>query len=401
MMQSSNPTSCTQSRLYRTIRVMKFTAFLIIVVCLRVNGEVYAQKINLSVKNTPISKVLKKIQKQSDYQLLYSDEILNSTQSISLTLKGADIREALTKCISPAGLDFVIDDKTIIIRRKQNTASVTTILNAIEITGRVVNEKGEPVSGASIVIKGSNAGTSSDASGNFRMQSAQNRVTLVVSSVGYETKEVTVTGEGPVNIVLSSKDNTAEEIVVIGYGTQKKVDVTGAIATVKAADVNQGINQSVSHALQGRASGVTVIQNSGAPGEGVEIRVRGSGSINDNSPLYVVDGIISGGISGLNPADIESISVLKDAASAAIYGSRGANGVVIVTTKKGRRDQKTTISYNTSHGIQQAWRMPKALNAEQRNLIHKEALTNDGTPSTDAIWNYYNDRIMEYQDRLV
>ena len=122
----------------------------------------------------------------------------------------------------------------------------------------------------------------------------------------------------------------------------------------------------------------------------MEIRIRGACSINDNSPLYVVDGIISGGISYLNPADIESISVLKDAASASIYGSRGANGVIIVTTKKGKRDQKTTVSFNTSQGIQKAWRMPTALSAEQRNIIHKEALTNDGTPTTDPIWDYYN-----------
>lgn len=271
-----------------------------------------------------------------------------------------------------------------------NVKFESATLADLDIRGKVTNEQGEPVSGASVIIRGSTTGTSSDASGNFVLQTNQNRITLVVSSIGYETKEVTVSESGNVEIVLTSKDNTAEEIVVIGYGTQKKVDVTGAISTVKAADVNQGINQSVSHALQGRAAGVTVMQNSGAPGEGVEIRVRGSGSINDNSPLYVVDGIISGGISGLNPGDIESISVLKDAASAAIYGSRGANGVVIVTTKKGKRDQKTTISYNTSHGIQQAWRMPKSLDAEQRNLIHKEALTNDQTPPGDAIWNYYN-----------
>ena len=133
--------------------------------------------------------------------------------------------------------------------------------------------------------------------------------------------------------------------------------------------MNQGVNQSVGHALQGQASGVTVIQNSGEPGSGVEIRIRGAGSINDNSPLYVVDGII-GEIGSLNPADIESMTVLKDAASAAIYGSRGANGVVIVTTKKGKRNQKTSVSFNTTQGIQMAWKMPTSLDAAQRNLIH-------------------------------
>ncbi|MFT3747838.1 MAG: TonB-dependent receptor [Agriterribacter sp.] len=390
MDRSSIPIRSSKSRLLRAIRVMKFTAFLIMAVCLRVDGKAYSQEINLSLKNVPISKVLKEIQKQSGYHFLYSDEILRGDKRIDISLKDATIREALEKCITPEGLDFVIDDKTIILRRKTIVQQKTPeVPKAIDITGRIVNDKGEPVSGASVVIKGANTGVSSDASGNFRLQTSQSRVTLVISSVGYETKEVAVTGSSPVNIVLSSKETTAEEIVVIGYGTQKKVDVTGAISTIKASDVNQGINQSASHALQGRAAGVTVMQNSGAPGEGVEIRVRGSNSINDNSPLYVVDGIISGDINGLNPADIESISVLKDAASAAIYGSRGANGVVIVTTKKGRRDQKTSISYNTSQGFQQAWKMPEALNAAERNVIHKEALTNDGTDPADAVWNYY------------
>lgn len=390
MKQSTIPFRCPVKGLFRAIRVMKFTVFLIISVCLKVNGAVYAQNINLSARDTPLSKVLREIQKQSAYQLLYSNEILDGEKRISVTLTGANIREAIEKCIASEGLDFIIEDNTVIIRRKPQPVAVATKVVTIDISGNITNEKGEPVAGASVVIKGTNTGTSSDASGNFKLQTAQTKVTLVISSVGYETKEVTFSGNGPLSVVLSAKDSTAEEIVVIGYGTQRKVDVTGAISTIKAADVNQGINQSVSHALQGRASGVTVIQNSGAPGDGVEIRVRGSGSINDNSPLYVVDGIISGGISGLNPADIESISVLKDAASAAIYGSRGANGVVIVTTKKGRRDQKTTISYDVSQGIQQAWKMPESLDAAQRNLIHKEALTNDGTPAGDAIWNYYN-----------
>ncbi|MFT3701883.1 MAG: TonB-dependent receptor [Agriterribacter sp.] len=365
--------------------------FLVTSVCLKVNGEVYAQQINLSLKNVPLSKVIREIQRQSGYQFLYSDEILASKKQVSITLKNADLKEALEKSISPEMLDYVIDDKTIIIRRKPTPpAPKEEKVVALSITGTITNEKGEAVSGASIVVKGSRIGTSSDAQGNFKLQVSQNKATLVISSVGYQTQEVTVTGSDAISVVLKKKEDTSEEIVVVGFGTQKKVDVTGAIASISGDKLNQGINQSAAHALQGQAAGVTVIQNSGEPGSGVEIRIRGAGSINDNSPLYVIDGIISGGLGGLNPADIESMSVLKDAASASIYGSRGANGVVIVTTKKGRRDQKTSISFNTSQGIQQAWKMPTALTAEQRNVIHKEALTNDGTPTTDPIWDYYN-----------
>ncbi|MBX3241463.1 MAG: TonB-dependent receptor [Chitinophagaceae bacterium] len=380
----------TLDKFARTIRVLKFIIFLLIFISMKVNGKAYAQGVNISLKKAPLVKIFEQIQKQTKYQFLYPDELLASKQKVSVNVSGASVKEVLDKYLLPEMLEYVIDDNIIIIRKKLLVPDHPAKVADIDISGKVVNDRGEPVSGASIIVKGTNTGTSSDASGNFKLQVSQNKVTLVISSVGFETKEITVTGNDPVNVVLTTKDDTAEEIIVIGYGTQKKVDVTGAISVISAADVNQGVNQSVPHALQGRAAGVTVIQNSGAPGEGVEIRVRGSGSINNNSPLYVVDGIISGDINSLNPADIESISVLKDAASAAIYGSRGANGVVIVTTKKGKRDQKTSISYNTSHGIQQAWRMPEALNAEQRNIIHKEALTNDGTPASDQIWDYYN-----------
>jgi TonB-linked SusC/RagA family outer membrane protein len=254
-----------------------------------------------------------------------------------------------------------------------------------------MDDKGDPVPGASVVVKGSNSGTSSDSSGNFKISVPGERAVLVISSVGHQNAEVTVTKSGAVSVTLIKRENTNEEVVVVGFGTQKKVDVTGAISSISGDKINQGVNNSVANSLQGQAAGVTVIQNSGEPGGGVNIVIRGTGTINDNSPLYVVDGIISPGIGGLNPADVENISILKDAASAAIYGSRGGNGVVIVTTKKGRRNQKTNISLNTNQGVQSAWRMPTALSAADRNLIHKEALTNDGTPTSDPIWDYYND----------
>ena len=267
-------------------------------------------------------------------------------------------------------------------------ASGQTSLN---INGKIRDDKGDPVAGASVVVKGSNAGTSSDSSGNFKLSLSQARAVLAISSVGYQPTEITVTSSGPLDVVLVKRENTNEEVVVVGFGTQKKVDVTGSISSLSGDKINQGINQSVANSLQGQAAGVTVVQNSGEPGRAVQIVIRGSGTINDNSPLYVIDGVIAPDINSLNPADVENISILKDAASAAIYGSRGANGVVIVTTKKGRRNQKTNISINTSQGIQRAWKMPDALSAADRNTIHKEALTNDGTPTTDPIWDYYND----------
>ena len=239
------------------------------------------------------------------------------------------------------------------------------------------------------MVKGTTTGTVTDADGNYSIDAPDTKAVIAFSFVGYSTIEQPASQKA-INVVLREDIKTLDDVVVIGYGTIKKADLTGSVATVAPEKLNQGVNQSVAHALQGQAAGVTVIQNSGEPGGGVSIRIRGSGSINDNSPLYVVDGIV-GGIGGLNPVDIESMTVLKDAASAAIYGSRGANGVIIVTTKKGKRNQKTSVSFNTSQGIQSVWKMPTSLDAAQRNMIHKEALTNDGTPSNETIWNYYND----------
>jgi TonB-linked SusC/RagA family outer membrane protein len=258
-----------------------------------------------------------------------------------------------------------------------------------QITGKVTDLSGAGIPGVTVMVKGTTTGTVTDAEGKYNLDVSDRKGTLVFSFVGYATVERSA-AQNIINVVLSEDIKKLDDVVVVGYGTQKKADLTGSVASVSPEKLNQGVNQSVSHALQGQAAGVTVIQNSGEPGGGVEIRIRGAGSINDNSPLYVVDGII-GGISGLNPADIESMSVLKDAASAAIYGSRGANGVVIVTTKKGKKNQKTAVSFNTSQGIQSVWKMPSSLDAAQRNMIHKEALTNDGTPAGESIWNYYND----------
>lgn len=260
----------------------------------------------------------------------------------------------------------------------------------LKIAGKVTDSKGEAIPGVNVIVKGTNIGIVTDSKGQFTIEVRDNKAILAFSFVGMKTQEITVGNQTLLTVVLTEDAVGIDEVVAIGYGTQKKADLTGSVATIASEKLTQGINQSVSHALQGQVSGVTVIQNSGEPGGGVEIRIRGAGSINDNSPLYVVDGII-GGINNLNPSDIESMTVLKDAASAAIYGSRGANGVIIVTTKKGKKNQKTSVSFNTSQGVQQAWKMPTSLSAEDRNMIHKEALTNDGTATSESIWNYYND----------
>lgn len=242
------------------------------------------------------------------------------------------------------------------------------------ITGKVTDESGEPLPGASVAIKGTNLGTPTDADGAFTLSVPDNNaVVLVVSSAGYTTKEVAVTGN-TVTVSLVKSLSNLEEVVVVGYGTQKKVNVTGAISSVKASDLENVPNGRIEQALQGRTSGVTIMQNSGQPGSASTIQIRGVTTFNNNNPLWVVDGVVvdAGGIGYLNQSDIESIDVLKDAASAAIYGTRAAGGVILVTTKKGKAG-KFTVSYNGSYGTQAPAKVLQLLNATEYAMLRNES----------------------------
>lgn len=206
------------------------------------------------------------------------------------------------------------------------------------VTGKVTDEKGEAIPMASVLVKGAKIGTTTDASGAFQLEVPASAKTLVVSNIGYNNTEVAITNS-PLIISLTFSASRIDEVVVVGYGTQKKVNVTGSISSVKASDLEKVPNGRIEQALQGRVAGVTVMQNSGQPGSASTIQIRGTTTFNNNDPLWVVDGVVvdAGGIGYLNQSDIESIDVLKDAASAAIYGTRAAGGVILVTTKKENR----------------------------------------------------------------
>ena len=251
---------------------------------------------------------------------------------------------------------------------------------AITVTGKVTSEAGEPLIGASVALKGTTVGAITDVEGNYSIVVPDEGGVLIVSYIGYLSQEVPVNGRSTINIKLQADAKTLEEVVVIGYGVQKKSVVTGAISSVKTEDLeNQQITR-VEQAIQGRTSGVTVASNSGAPGSASTVRVRGITTLNSNAPLYVVDGtIVNGGIDYLNSSDIESIEVLKDAASAAIYGTRGAAGVIMVTTKKGR-EGSLRLNYNAYYGTQAPSRKLDLLNATEYATLRNEAYINGLAP---------------------
>lgn len=250
---------------------------------------------------------------------------------------------------------------------------------------------GEALPGVTILEKGTHNGTVTDMNGHFSIEVSGADAVLVASFVGYKATEFAVGDRAQVDIILQTDVLTLDEIVVVGYGQQKKSVVTGAIARVDASDLKASKDLRVEQALQGKAAGVIIMNNSGQPGDNLTIRIRGTGTNGDPDPLFIVDGLPmeKEGLNYLNPADIESMEVLKDAASAAIYGTRGANGVVIITTKKGKKGERFTISYDGYYGVQNLWRKPNLLNGQQYLSMINEAGENDGTGP------YFSDAMMD------
>jgi TonB-linked SusC/RagA family outer membrane protein len=389
----------------KVIRVMKLVFILWLTALLQVNAAGYAQRISMSVKNAPLTKAFREIQKQTNYNFLYNTQMLQSAKPVNINVSNATLEEVLRLCLYNQPLSFSIMDETIIISKKPavlNISQISTeeVAPPQEIKGKVVDEKGAPLPGVSIKLKKGTVGTTTDIDGNFSLTIAEPGI-LVFSYLGFLTQEVSTSGRNSLNITLAEDQKALSEVVVVGYGTQNKKDVSSAIGSLsvgnkKLADLPI---TSPEQLLQGRVGGVNITQDSGTPGGRSTVRIRGASSITGgNDPLYVVDGIpvnagnyagAAGGsvpqnpLSNISPNDIESMDILKDASAAAIYGSRASNGVIVITTKRGKENQ-TKISYNAYFGYQEvAKRIPLLGGPEWGELIN-EANTNVGRPAPIA-----------------
>ncbi len=256
-------------------------------------------------------------------------------------------------------------------------------LNAqgLQIKGVVTSaDDGLPIPGVAVSVKGTTTGILTDLNGYYVLNNVPANSTLVFSFVGMIPQERTVTQSATLNIILTSDEELLDEIVVVGYGTQKKSLVTGAIAKVEGDDLRKATDMRVTQALQGKTAGVVITSNNGQPGSLISVRIRGTGTNGDAEPLYIIDGLpMSGaGTDYLNAADIESIEILKDAASCAIYGARGANGVVLITTKTGKTDTKMVVTYDGYYGVQNPWKKIPLLNTQEYTLLINEASINGG-----------------------
>lgn len=359
---------------------MKITAALLLLTSLQVMAKgVDAQNVTLHLKQTELKKVFRAIEKQTSLRFLYNYELPALKNKVDVITEDEPVESVLNQVLAGSELLYKkLNSGLIVITEKTAPADVL----AQVVTGRVVSEKNEPLAGVTVRVKGTNVGTTTDGNGNFKID-APDYAVLVFSFTGFETREVSVDGKSNLTVTLEEISTNLGEVVVVGYGTQKKKDLTGSVATLSSKDLENRGNTQFGYAMEGKAAGVQVIRSSGQPQAGFSIRVRGTSSITSGSdPLYVVDGVPTYNTNEINPADIESITVLKDASSAAVFGSSGANGVVIITTKRGK-NQKLKLNFNTSATFSKAWKRMDVLNGDQ----FRDLMTEMGE-STD--WNKYN-----------
>ncbi|MBG9375312.1 TonB-dependent receptor [Panacibacter sp. DH6] len=352
---------------------MKLMVVMVFICSLQASADGFGQqKISLKLKKTQITDVLVSIEKQTNYRFLYNNDLLDLKQKVSLNVQDAELKQVLDRLFAETALSYELMQNNLIVIKE--TADGTNEVKAV-IKGKITGENNAPLSGVSVMVKGTNRGTTTDAQGNFSI-TVESTDVLVISYVGYESQEIAVADKVEINVVLKGLNQTLTDVVVIGYGTASKRDLTGSIVKVDGKVVADKPNTNPVASLQGRVAGLSVVNN-GTPGRAPDIRIRGTVSIGQVSPLYVVDGIFNDNIDYLNPNDIESIEVLKDPSSLAIFGVKGATGVIAITTKKGKAGQ-VSINFNTTYGIKKLTDKIQFVDGEGFKTLFAEERANDG-----------------------
>lgn len=343
-------------------------------------------KVSINKQNVAVSKILDAIEKQTEYLFLYNKKNVDVNRRTSISVSDQTISDVLSEIFKGTDISFTMEGKHIVlVQNEKNGIPGTLQQKGKTITGVIKDKNGEPIIGANIVVKGTTNGTISDIDGKYTLNGVSDKDILTASYIGYLTKDIPVKGQQDINIILEEDTQNLDEVVVVGYGTVKKRDLTGSVASISAEKIEQVAVTNPALALQGRVPGVLVEQTNYAPGGGLKIRVRGNRSFKaSNDPLYVVDGMpLTTGIEAINPSDIESIDVLKDASATAIYGARGANGVIIVTTKKGK-EGRVQIDYNGYAGIQTVAKKMDIMNGAEWVESMREAYRATGLYKSDV-----------------
>lgn len=351
-----------------------------------ISAQVLEKQISVSFSNASLRDALDQIEKLTDVKFLYQSRLIPTSERITFSANREKLADVLDEILGPREITYEADGNQIVLTRQKLSLEDSTLPSvgseevAITVTGVITDESNQPLPGVNVIVKGTTNGATSDANGAYTISVPDEKTVLIFSFIGYQTREITVGTQTVINVSMQTDIQSLQEVVVIGYGQVERKDLTGSVAQVSNEQLQAVPVYNVEQALKARAAGVQVTQNSGQPGGRIEVRIRGGNSmIGNNQPLYVVDGFpVTGGIDFLNPADIESMDILKDASATAIYGARGANGVVIITTKRGKQGQKGKIELSSFYGIQQETNRYDLLNAREWATIANEWLVNGG-----------------------
>lgn len=402
-------------KFYNILLIMKLTFVLVISALLQVSAETYAQKIELHRKNATIKSILEEIREQSGYDYFFDTRLIRHTERVDINVSNATVAEVLSLCFDGQPLTYTIENKIIVIKEKQmnleDRVPGLLVAAADTLRGTITDTAGIPLPGVSVIVKGTQNGTSTDVNGNYALNRVPDGAIIVYSLLGFQSLEVPVADRRIISISLAVAQDELDEIVVVGYGTQKKRDIIGAISSISSEQMDNYPGGSFNTSLQGKVAGLNITVNSGEPGSGAVVTLRGVSSINGSSqPLYVIDGMpidpnsysslndnaTFSPLNDLNPQDIESIEVLKDGASASIYGSRASNGVIIITTKSGR-SITPQIGFSANTSINNLTRAIGVLNGPQWREAYSEAIYNQGGVPTakksviDSLHPYYRE----------
>ncbi len=371
----------------RRLLTMKLVIVIFFAAVFQVNAGTYAQTITLTAKNMTLAEAMRSIQKQSGYPFFLNGKRI-AVSRVDANIENATLDEAMAKLLEPLGLEWVLKDETIVVRPRTRRIGPLIDHRAQQLTvsGRVNDRQGQPLAGVTVTVKGTSNVVSTDGEGYYRITVSDENSVLVFSMIGYATQERPIGSLDVIDVVLEETIADIDEVVVVGYGTQKKVNVIGSVATIGAQAVENRSTSTLSSSLAGLAAGMNVQTTTGKPGaDGADIRIRGTGTLNSTSPLVVIDGIV-GSMDAVNPNDVENISILKDAATAAIYGSLASNGVILITTKKGMKG-KTNVNYTGMTSLLRPNNVPEFVTDYARHMrLVNEGFNNLGQASvyTDA-----------------
>ena len=361
--------------LFHIMKITVLALFIFVGTAFATESYSQAMKVTVMADNIPMAKVINEIEKQTDYLFVYDMNEVNLKQNVKLNAQNKSVADVLNIMFKGTDIHYAMKGTNIMLMKGINNE--ISLQQIHKITGIVKDENGEPIIGANVSVKNQKTiGAITDMNGRFTIDVPVNAV-LQVTYIGYIPQEINIGNKKTVNIFLKEDNKTLDEVVVVGYGVQKKVNVIGAVETVKADQIADKPVTSIVSALTGEAAGVTIKQSSGQPGANQgSVRIRGIGTWGDASPLVLVDGI-SMSLDDVIPSEVESVSILKDASSAAIYGSRAANGVILITTKKGKAG-KVSFSYSGNIALQRATRVPEMASSWQYAEMYNQMMVNEG-----------------------